>query len=141
MKLMLIGRTGSGKTTLTQRINNSEVIDQKTQMTTYEGKIIDTPGEYIENKGYYGALNVISCDADVIGLVQASTDDATIFPPNFATMFTNKRVIGIITKVDLQEDIEKAERFLENAGVHKIYLVGKEDENTIEQLKNLIGSI
>ena len=50
MKLMLVGKTGVGKTTLTQRLNKEKLEYKKTQMVDYIGEIIDTPGEYIENR-------------------------------------------------------------------------------------------
>lgn len=44
MKIMLVGRTGCGKTTITQRLLEQPLVYQKTQMIIYEGDIIDTPG-------------------------------------------------------------------------------------------------
>lgn len=137
MKLMLVGRTGVGKTTLTQRLNEERLEYKKTQMVDYIGKIIDTPGEYVENRNYYKALNVISIDAQIIGLVQSSLDEVSVFPPNFSSMFLNKKVIGIITKVDLKSDTEMARNFLELAGVEEIIEIGKTCK--IEILKNYIG--
>ena len=108
-KTMLIGRTGCGKTTLTQKLMDEEVKYKKTQAVTYKSKIIDTPGEYVENKMYYKSLLVLSSDAKIIILVQSAVDGATLFPPKFSTMFPKKEVIGIITKVDLAEaDIERS---------------------------------
>lgn len=137
MKLMLVGRTGVGKTTLTQRLNEVSLEYKKTQMVDYIGKIIDTPGEYVENRNYYKALNVVSIDAQIIGLVQSSLDEVSVFPPNFSSMFLNKKVIGIITKVDLKSDTEMARNFLELAGVEEIIEIGKNCE--IESLKTYIG--
>ena len=39
-KTMLIGRTGCGKTTLTQKLMNEEVKYKKTQAVSYKNKII-----------------------------------------------------------------------------------------------------
>ena len=39
-KIMLIGRTGCGKTTLTQKLNDEEVRYKKTQAVSYKSKII-----------------------------------------------------------------------------------------------------
>ncbi|MCS5422404.1 MULTISPECIES: EutP/PduV family microcompartment system protein [Psychrilyobacter] len=136
MKLMLVGRTGVGKTTLTQRLNEERLEYKKTQMVDYTGKIIDTPGEYVENRNYYKALNVVAIDAQIIGLVQSSLDEVSVFPPNFSSMFLNKKVIGIVTKVDLSSDTEIARNFLELAGVEEIIEIGKNCE--IEILKNYI---
>ncbi|MCG4585027.1 EutP/PduV family microcompartment system protein, partial [Anaerosalibacter bizertensis] len=45
---MLIGETGSGKTTLKQALNNEKIRYKKTQSLEYSRNILDTPGEYIE---------------------------------------------------------------------------------------------
>lgn len=135
MKLMLIGKTGVGKTTITQRLLQKEVVYQKTQMIIFDGDIIDTPGEYIENKVFYKALTVTATDADIIAFVQSSTDEDTFFPPNFSTMFLGKEIIGIVTKVDLSKDITIAKNFLENAGAEEIFYIGLDDEKEILKLK------
>ncbi|WP_297488551.1 EutP/PduV family microcompartment system protein [uncultured Cetobacterium sp.] len=141
MKIMLVGRTGCGKTTLTQRLNKEVVKYKKTQMVSYEGDIIDTPGEYIENKGYYRALNVISMDADIIILIQSSLDDQTLFPPNFASMFNGKKIYGVITKIDIDENIEQSESDLRNAGATEIFKIGLEKIGDFHKLKEKLGVI
>ncbi|MEG0068237.1 EutP/PduV family microcompartment system protein [Cetobacterium sp.] len=139
MKVMLIGKTGSGKTTLIQRLNNQKLEYKKTQMVSYEGQIIDTPGEYVENKSYYRALNVISIDVDIVVLVQASNDDEVIFPPQFSTMFSGKKVYGLITKKDLCENTEKIKKYLEDAGVEKIFEIGLNDSKSLKILQENLG--
>ena len=135
-KIMLIGRTSCGKTTLTQKLMNEEVKYKKTQAVTYKSKIIDTPGEYVENKMYYKSLLVLSSDAKIIILVQSAVDGATLFPPKFSTMFPKKEVIGIITKVDLAEaDIERSKRFLVDAGATEVFTIGLNDEEGLEVIK------
>ena len=135
-KTMLIGRTGCGKTTLTQKLMDEEVKYKKTQAVTYKSKIIDTPGEYVENKMYYKSLLVLSSDAKIIILVQSAIDGATLFPPKFSTMFPKKEVIGIITKVDLAEaDIERSKRFLVDAGATEVFTIGLNDEEGLEAIK------
>lgn len=133
-KVMLIGRTGSGKTSLTQRINNERYVYNKTQALDFSGDIIDTPGEYIENKRYYTALIITSCEAEVIAFVQDATEDQTWFPPAFAGTF-EKEVIGIITKVDRDDkDIQRSTKFLQEAGAEKIFEISSETEYGIEDL-------
>ena len=135
-KTMLIGRTGCGKTTLTQKLMDEEVKYKKTQAVTYKSKIIDTHGEYVENKMYYKSLLVLSSDAKIIILVQSAIDGATLFPPKFSTMFPKKEVIGIITKVDLAEaDIERSKRFLVDAGATEVFTIGLNDEEGLEVIK------
>ena len=135
-KTMLIGRTGCGKTTLTQKLMNEEVKYKKAQAVSYKNKIIDTPGEYVENKMYYKSLLVLSADAKMIILVQSAIDGATLFPPKFSTMFPKKEIIGIITKVDLADaDIERSKRFLVDAGATEIFTIGLNDEEGLEAIK------
>ena len=135
-KTMLIGRTGCGKTTLTQKLMNEEVKYKKTQSVTYKSKIIDTPGEYVENKMFYKSLLVLSADAKVIVLVQSAVDGATLFPPRFSTMFSRKEIIGVITKTDLENaDIERSRRFLIDAGATEIFTIGLEDSEGLEEIR------
>lgn len=115
-----MGKSGCGKTTLTQWINGMDLDYNKTQAIEYVGEIIDTPGEYMENKSYYNALIVSSYDSDIVALVQDATDEMSIFPPQFISIFT-KDAVGIITKIDHEKaDIDRATMHLENAGCHTI---------------------
>ena len=135
-KTMLIGRTGCGKTTLTQKLMNEEVKYKKTQAVTYKSKIIDTPGEYVENKMYYKSLLVLSADAKIIILVQSAIDGTTLFPPKFSTMFPKKEVIGLVTKIDLENaDVERSKKFLLEAGATEIFTIGLNDEEGLEAIK------
>ena len=64
-RIILIGRSTAGKTTLCQRINNEELRYYKTQtVQVINQNMIDTPGEYLERRGFRGALVVTSADAD-----------------------------------------------------------------------------
>ena len=45
MKIMLIGASAAGKTTLIQRLIDKEIKYDKTQTIEYIGNFIDTPGE------------------------------------------------------------------------------------------------
>jgi ethanolamine utilization protein EutP len=49
-RVMLIGRTGAGKTTLIQALEGMALDYSKTQAVEYLDKYIDTPGEYSENR-------------------------------------------------------------------------------------------
>ena len=135
-KIMLIGRTSCGKTTLTQKLMNEEVKYKKTQAVSYKSRIIDTPGEYVENKMYYKSLLVLSADAKIIILVQSAIDGVTLFPPKFSTMFPKKEVIGLVTKIDLENaDVERSKKFLLEAGATEIFTIGLNDEEGLEAIK------
>lgn len=49
-KIMFVGRSESGKTTLTQAMKGKKIIYHKTQYVNHYDVIIDTPGEYAETK-------------------------------------------------------------------------------------------
>ncbi|MGV8980120.1 EutP/PduV family microcompartment system protein [Clostridium sp.] len=138
--LMLIGKTSCGKTTLTQALNEQALNYKKTQTVEITSSIIDTPGEYIENRSYYRALIVTSVDSDVIAMIQDCSEETSIFPPSFSSMFA-KPVIGIITKIDLCNDenkIKAAEEILISAGVERIFKVSAFDRGGLEDLKDYI---
>lgn len=137
-KIMLIGKTGSGKTSLTQMLNNELVGYKKTQSMEFCSNIIDTPGEYIEIKGYYRALIVTATECDLIGFVQDATESETLFPPNFAAVL-NKPAIGIITKTDLVDDCEHAKELLEIAGVHEFICTTTKDNKSVEIIRKILG--
>lgn len=132
-KILLIGKSMCGKTTLTQRIHRLDIKYEKTQMLTYSNDILDTPGEYMENRMLYKALIVSSYDCDVIGMVQACDEEHNVFPPGFSTAFT-KPVIGIVTKTDLGKDVKRAREILENAGAERVFAVSSYENEGIEEL-------
>jgi ethanolamine utilization protein EutP len=135
---MLIGQVGSGKTSLTQALNNEKVEYKKTQAMEYSNLVIDTPGEYIENRNYYNALITEAVDADVIGLIQPCNKELSVFPPSFGSIFP-KPVIGIITKVDLcNKDIKASEEYLIEAGAEEIFKVSVIKNLGIENIKSYL---
>ncbi|AZV58041.1 EutP/PduV family microcompartment system protein [Clostridium sp. AWRP] len=136
-RVMFVGRTGCGKTTLYQAIHNKDIKYKKTQAMNFFSDTIDTPGEYVENVRYYRALNNTSSDCDVIALVHDCTSKVSIFPPGFSSMFS-KPVIGIITKIDLCNDeqaLKTAENFLVSAGARYIFKVSSMKSEGISALK------
>lgn len=132
---MLVGKSGSGKTTLTQALLGGEIRYRKTQAMEYCGEILDTPGEYLENRRYYSALIASSGDCDTVAFVQDATDGHTLFPPLFAALF-ERRVIGVVSKIDSPDaDVERARRFLEEAGICEVILASATCNVGLERLK------
>ena len=90
MKVMLIGPSAAGKTTLIQRLIDKEIKYDKTQTVEYVGNFIDTPGEYMQQRGYWGSLTITSHDADIIGLVQDSTSEDCWFSGGLTSKFESR---------------------------------------------------
>lgn len=122
-KIILIGRSGCGKTTLTQALKGEKIRYHKTQYVNRYDVIIDTPGEYIETKNLGGAIALYAYEADVVGLLISATDQYSLFSPNITCM-ANREVIGIITQIDQPgANIERAERWLRLSGCKDIFPV------------------
>jgi len=139
-KIIFAGSTGSGKTTLCQRLHGQEMTYKKTQAVENFEQAIDTPGECLENRYLYKMILVSSVDADVIGLVQDCTKEESYFPPGFASMFA-KPVIGIVSKVELaqsDEDITRARDYLQAAGVERIFEVSSIENVGVEELETYL---
>ena len=133
-KTMLIGRTGCGKTTLIQAIQGRKITYKKTQAVSFCGTIIDTPGEFVENRRFYSALMASSTTCDIVGLVQDATATNSIFPPKFGSMF-NKTIIGVVSKTDMDgSNPALAEKFLRWAGAQEIFHTSSIQETGIKAL-------
>lgn len=102
--------------------------------------MIDTPGEYLERRYFRGALMVTAADADIIVLVQDATEPGSMFPPAYSSTFA-KPCVGVITKADLatQEQLVRAEKYLNNAGAEEIYTVSSVTGEGVDDLVRRLG--
>ena len=122
-KIILIGRSESGKTTLTPALKGEKIEYHKTQYTNHFDVIIDTPGEYIQTKNLGAALAMYTFEADIVGLLISATEPYSLFPPCI-TPHANRPVIGIVTKInDEKANIKQAENWLRIAGCEKVFFV------------------
>ena len=120
-KIMLFGRVGAGKTTLTQKLRGEQIKYYKTQYVNYLDDVIDTPGEYTERRETSGALALYAYEADIVGLVLSANEPYSIFSPCLTSM-VNREAIGIITGIDKPDgNVERVERWLRLAGCKKIF--------------------
>lgn len=141
-RVALIGRIGSGKTTLVQRLSDMELHYAKTQMVTYTDNFIDTPGEFIEMPVFCRQAINVSCDAGLIVLVSSSTDTQNSISPNFVHTF-NIPAIGVVTKIDSSKaNVKRSRNFLSYGGINKkkIYEISSVTGEGIDELVDAIHS-
>lgn len=133
-KIILFGRSECGKTTLTQALRGEKISYHKTQYINYFDVIIDTPGEYAENRSLASALALYSYEADVVGLVISSIEPYSLFAPNIVPC-VNREVIGIVTQIDQPEgNPKRAEEWLKLAGCEKIFYVSSYTNEGVWQI-------
>lgn len=139
-RVALIGKIGSGKTTLMQRLNEEELKYSKTQMVSYYDEFIDTPGEFIELPFFSRQAINITMDAGLVILVNSCVDPQNAVPPNFVHTY-NIPSIGVITKTDLGDcNIKRSRNLLIYAGINPkhIYVVSSYTGEGIEELEAAI---
>ncbi|MEA5050065.1 MAG: EutP/PduV family microcompartment system protein [Oscillospiraceae bacterium] len=140
-KIMLIGKVGSGKTTLCQRIYNLDMTYKKTQaVEIVGGTAIDTPGEYLEHRSYLKALMVSGVDAEVVLFLHDVNDDQFSFSPRTTTMF-NRPALGVVTKIDACPDPRRRELVadaLRYAGANPIFCVSSYTGEGVRELLDYI---
>lgn len=137
-KIMFVGRTGSGKTTLTQALKGKKITYHKTQYINNFDVIIDTPGEYAENKTLARALILYSYEADIIGLLMSSLENYSLYSPNIAAGAT-REVIGIVTQIDHENArTDLAEMWLRLSGCKKIFHISSYTGKGISELLNYL---
>ncbi len=122
-KIILIGRSETGKTTLTQALKGENIHYEKTQYVNRYDVIIDTPGEYIQNKNLAAGLAMYAYEADVVGLLISAIEPYSLFPPCSAVV-CNRDVIGVVTKINHPDaNVERAKEWLRLVGCETIFEV------------------
>ena len=135
-RIMLVGPSMAGKTTLCQYLNREELVYHKTQtVEVVNGTMIDTPGEYLERTGMRGALTVTATAADLVILVQPADAAVNQFPPGYAGGL-GKPCIGVVTKADLgdEKQIRAAEKSLKEAGARPVFITSSYEGTGFREL-------
>lgn len=140
-RIILMGRSRAGKTSLLQALHNETIEYRKTQEVIIYDDAIDTPGEYIDQPGLWRACITQAADADVIVLVHDAGNDMGRIPHAFNMTFA-KPTIGVITKIDIEgADREVARTFLELAGAKPIFEVSAFTGEGIDELREYIETM
>lgn len=122
-KIIFVGRSEAGKTTLTQALKGEKIHYNKTQYVNCFDVIIDTPGEYLQTKHLGSGLAMYTFEADVVGMIMSATEPFSLYPPA-VTPICNRDVIGVVTKINSPHaNIAQAEEWLKLAGCRTIFKV------------------
>ena len=144
MSFAVIGEVDAGKSALITRLVDPEGNQRKTQVPIfYSGSVIDTPGEYVDNRAWNGPLLSTISGVNTIVYLQPANAKRFSSPPGLLRVYPNKRLIGVISKVDIDDaDINNAELLLESNGIKGPYFYTSIfDENSINKLREFLCSI
>lgn len=138
-RIMVIGPTNCGKTSLVHALNEYEGPLRRTQDMIYGKNTIDVPGSYIENAWMYKHLIAASQNASHILLLVDQSRCIDVYSPGFARVFWCP-VIGVISKADLMpENEEQCIRQLRQIGVTEpYYKISNLDGTGISALKECL---
>ena len=133
-KILLVGRSECGKTTLTQALKGEKIHYHKTQYVNRFDVIIDTPGEYVQTKNLGNALAMYTFEADVVGLLISAREPYSLYPPAVAPV-ANRPVIGIVTQINKPDaNVERAEHWLRLAGCETVFHVDSKTGEGVWQI-------
>ncbi len=123
-KIIVAGNVASGKTTLCQYLNGRKIEYKKTQAVEVINSMIDTPGEYFQQRRYLRALISSAADTEVMIFVLDPTQEQSCLRCGLASTFLMD-VIGVITKTDIAtpEQLERGYDLLRLAGTEKVFAV------------------
>ncbi|ODA39609.1 EutP/PduV family microcompartment system protein [Desulfosporosinus sp. BG] len=135
-RVMVVGPTQSGKSTLTNVLNDSARPLRKTQDVIYGKNTIDTPGSYIENASMYKYLIATAQTASHLLILVDQSRLVEVYPPGFAKLFTCP-VIGVITKIDLApKNVNLCIQQLKRVGIIEPYFyISLKDNSGVEALQ------
>ena len=120
-RVMIVGPTNCGKTSLAKALNDFEGAVRKTQDIIYGKNTIDVPGAYIENAWLYKHLIAAAQDASHVLLLVDQSKPTDVYSPGFAKAFRCP-VLGVISKADLMTGNEElCVRQLKSVGAAEPY--------------------
>lgn len=140
----VIGEVDAGKSALITRLVDPQGNQKKTQVPIYySGSVIDTPGEYVDNRAWNGPLLATIASVKTILYLQPANASRFSAPDGLLRVYPNKRIIGVISKIDMEDaDIEKAEQFLKKNNVQGPYFYTSIfEQESIDKLREFLCNI
>ena len=116
---VLVGEVGCGKTALVNALLQTGEQAQKTQSVEFHRhNVVDTPGEFGGRRTFYRALLASIVEIPTVVYLQPANSQVFSLPTGLLTVYPNKQVVGVISKVDLPEaDVPGAEKLLLANGI------------------------
>ena len=125
-RMVLIGRSECGKTTLKQALRGEKITYHKTQYVSQYDCLIDMPGEYAENIDLAHAIALYIAEADVVGIVLSATEPYS-------------ETIGIVTKIDHWcANPQQAAEWLRLTGCEHIFFTSSYTGEGIEEIHDFL---
>ncbi|QIZ75706.1 EutP/PduV family microcompartment system protein [Ferrimonas lipolytica] len=122
--IVFIGEVDAGKSALLDKLSEQQIHIGKTQSAQYyAGKLVDTPGEFVDNRSWFGPLLSTICNVKTVLCLQPA--NATRFAPmtGLLTVYSNKNIVGVISKIDTDDaDIDRAKRLMRAGQIPEPYL-------------------
>lgn len=143
--VVFVGEVDAGKSALIGKLlSDRETNTGKTQAPIfYSGKVIDTPGEFIENRALNGALLSTICNVKTIVVLLPANAKQHSIPSGLLNVYSNKNIVGVISKVDLADaDLNQASKLLRLNRVPEPYFhTSIFEPETVEQLSRHLLSL
>ncbi|MBR1603616.1 MAG: ethanolamine utilization protein [Synergistaceae bacterium] len=139
-KIMVIGRSEAGKSTLMAALGMIDGTVTKTESVQFNSNCIDTPGELLESPFFKHTFMPLSCKAKVVLLLLDPFKHSS-FSPGITTILRAPS-LGVITKIDLpgaEKRIELATKQLLNAGVKEVFPISSVTGEGLDALKARIN--
>ena len=138
-RIMVIGRSGAGKTTLMTAMGYRSGPVTKTEAVCFTPECIDTPGEFLESPIFKNTFMSLSAKAEVVLLLMDPLKHSS-FPPQIAAVL-RAHAIGVVTKADIAgpESLDLARRMLIQAGAREVFMVSAVTGEGVDALRDCIN--
>jgi ethanolamine utilization protein EutP len=138
-RIMIIGPSRSGKTSLANFINGLTGPTRRTQNMVYGEKTLDVPGVYLESPWMHKHLIAAAQDASHVLMLVDQSSFLEKYPPGFAKTF-RVPVIGVITgSGEKPENNDWCIHQLKKAGVREPYYnINLAEEASLVELMEIL---
>lgn len=133
----VLGEVDAGKSALINMLIKQDANIGKTQSPIfYQGQVIDTPGEFIDNRAWNGALLSTISSVKTLVILQPASAKTFSAPAGLLNVYPNKNLVGVVSKIDqATADINIAEQLLRNNGIPEPYFhISIYDQASIDEL-------